>query len=203
MSKNKLKISKKKASNEQKWQIIGLLKDKTKTQRDIAKLVGVSQKCVHTTKKNFEMTSRVDNLKRSGRTQILTPRDESYIFRQVRKTPSISYRQLAADFNDKFENIRISKDTVRRVLLKKGLESFTAIRKPMLTVKDRIKRYKWCKERLHWTVTDWEKVVFSDESNFEVLNRKSRVFVKRFKNEKYHPKFCLPKLQNGGGSVGN
>ena len=71
-----------------------------------------------------------------------------------------------------------------------------------MTVLDRLKRLKWCKERKGWTVKDWSKVIFSDESNFEVLNRKSRVFVKRFANEKYHPKFCLPKLQNGGGSVG-
>lgn len=71
-----------------------------------------------------------------------------------------------------------------------------------MTVRDRLKRYKWCKERLGWTVSDWSKVIFSDESNFEVLNRKSRVFVKRFKHEKYHSRFCLPRLQNGGGSVG-
>ena len=90
-------MGKKKVTNDQKWQIIGLLKDKTKTQRDIAKLVGVSQKCVHTTKKNFNMTSRVDNLKHPGRTPILTFRDESYIFRQIRKNPSTSYRQLAAE----------------------------------------------------------------------------------------------------------
>ena len=112
-------MGRKKVSTQLKWQIISLLKDKTKTQRDIAKILGVSQKCVHTTKKNFSMTSRVDNLKRPGRTPILTPRDETYIFRQIRKRPSTSYRQLAADFNSKFENIRISKDTVSRVLLKK------------------------------------------------------------------------------------
>ncbi|CAF0974931.1 unnamed protein product [Brachionus calyciflorus] len=46
------------------------------------------------------------------------------------------------------------------------------------------------------------RVVFSDESNFEVFNRKSKVILKRLNNEKYHPKFCVPRLQNGGGSAG-
>ncbi|RNA16644.1 transposable element Tcb1 transposase [Brachionus plicatilis] len=41
------------------------------------------------------------------------------------------------------------------------------LKKPLLTVLDRSKRLKWCKERQRWTVNDWSKVVFSDESNFE------------------------------------
>jgi hypothetical protein len=89
-----------------------------------------------------------------------------------------------------------------RFLKQKGLESHLAARKPLLTVKDRLKRYSWCRQRLNWTVNDWSRVIFSDESNFEVFNRKSRVIVKRFKNEKFHPKFCTPRLQNGGGSAG-
>ena len=89
-----------------------------------------------------------------------------------------------------------------RFLKLKGLESHFAVRKPLLTVKDRLKRYKWCKQRLNWTVNDLSRVIFSDESNLEVLNRKSKGIVKRFKNEKFHPKFCIPRLQNGGGSAG-
>lgn len=129
-------------------------------------------------------------------------RDENYIFREIRKNPTISNQQLATDFNSKSSNVSVSRETVRKMLIEKGLESHVAIRKPLLTAKDRLKRYKWCKERLNWSINDWSRVVFSDESNFEVLNRKTRVMVKRFKNEKYHPKFCTPRLQKGGGSAG-
>ncbi|RNA14184.1 paired box and transposase domain containing, partial [Brachionus plicatilis] len=177
-----------------KWQIVGLLKDQIKTEREIAELVGVSKKCVNTTKRNFQATSRVHNFGNCGRPPKLCDRDVSYIFRLVRKKPTTSYRQIAADFNSKFEEHKISKETVRRVLAKKGI--------PLLTLSDRIKRYKWCKEKRNCTDKDWAKVIFSDESNFEVLNRKSRVFVKRFQNEKYYPKFCVPSVQKGGGSVG-
>ena len=195
-------MGKKKVTEAQRWQIIGLLKDKTKSQKEIAQLVGVSEKCVFTTKRNYDTTSSCKELPRSGRPSKLTSRDESYIFRKVRVNPSISYRQLAADFSSKFEKVRVNKDTIRKILLKKKIQSYVAIRKPLLTFQDRLKRLKWCRERQDWTIRDWSKVIFSDESNFEVLNRKSRVFVKRFANEKYHPKFCLPRLQNGGGSVG-
>ena len=67
---------------------------------------------------------------------------------------------------------------------------------------DRIKRRKWCKERLNWYVEDWSRVIFSDESNFQVLNRKSKVMVKRLGSEKFDTKFCVPRLQGGGVSVG-
>ncbi|RNA09786.1 hypothetical protein BpHYR1_011470 [Brachionus plicatilis] len=53
----------------------------TKSQQEIADLVGVSRKRVITTKRNYEKTPVVKELPRSGRPRKLTSRDESYIFR--------------------------------------------------------------------------------------------------------------------------
>ena len=66
----------------------------------------------------------------------------------------------------------------------------------------RLKRYKWCKERLNWDVEEWSKVIFNDESNFQKVNRKSRVFVKRLRGEQNMSRFIQPRIQDGGGSVG-
>ena len=46
------------------------------------------------------------------------------------------------------------------------------------------------------------RIVFSDESNYTVINRKNKVIVRRHHNEKYHSRFIVPRLQGGGGSVG-
>ncbi|RNA27281.1 hypothetical protein BpHYR1_017346 [Brachionus plicatilis] len=48
-----------------------------------------------------------------GRPPKLSDRDVSYIFRLVRKDPTTSYRQIAADFNSKFEEHKISRETDR------------------------------------------------------------------------------------------
>ncbi|RNA28394.1 hypothetical protein BpHYR1_007722 [Brachionus plicatilis] len=136
------KTGQKKVSDQQRWQILGLLKDRTKTEREIAELVGVSQKCVNATKRNFQATYRVNNIGNCGRRSKLSNRDVSYIFRLVRKNPSTSYRQIPVDFNSKLKEHKISRETVRRVLAKK--------------------------ERRNWTNKDWAKVIFCDESNFEV-----------------------------------
>ncbi|CAF1079772.1 unnamed protein product [Brachionus calyciflorus] len=109
------------------------------TQQEIAELVGVSPKCVSSIKKKHESTGQVSDLRRSGRPGKLNFRDESYIFREIRKNPTLSYKNLAVDFNAKFSNVKVSKAKIRRLLIKKGLESHTTVRKPLLTVKDRIK----------------------------------------------------------------
>ena len=46
------------------------------------------------------------------------------------------------------------------------------------------------------------KIVFCDESNFTVHNRKNRVIVRRHINEKYQDRFIVLRLQGVGGSVG-
>jgi transposase len=189
-------------SESTKWMIIGLYKNTTKSKREIARNCDVSECCVRNTIKNYELTGDVSHLPRTGRPQKLSYRDEHYIYRKVREDPKISYRKLADDFNVSFSNQAVSSTTVRRVLLKQKIESFVALRKPLLTVKDRVKRLKWCKERKYWTVEDWARVIFSDESNFEVFNRKSKVWIKRLASEKYDSKFIIPRLQGGGGSAG-
>ncbi len=36
-----------------------------------------------------------------------------------------------------------------------------------------------------WTYAKWSDVIFSDESNYKVINRKTRPTVWRFSSEKY------------------
>ena len=80
--------------------------------------------------------------------------------------------------------------------------SYVAPRKPLLSIKNKLNRRRWCKERLHWGVEEQSRVIFLDESNFEVINRKTKLKVKRFQNEKFHEKFVQPRVQGGGGSAG-
>ncbi|RNA41339.1 hypothetical protein BpHYR1_051700 [Brachionus plicatilis] len=68
--------------------------------------------------------------------------------KEIRKDPTSIYQKLATDFNSKTQGFRIN------ISKKKGLESRTAVRKPLLNIKDRQKRYKWCKQRLNCTVNN-------------------------------------------------
>jgi hypothetical protein len=89
---------------------------------------------------------------------------------------------LADEFNQTFNSHSITRYTVRNVLKRFKIMTYLAVRKPMLTVRDRIKRLKWARKYRFWTIEDWANVIFS--GNFEVFNRKGRVFVKRLRSEK-------------------
>ena len=72
-------MGKKIVSSPLKWQIVGLLKSGDKKQNEIAQLLGVSPKCVSSTKKRYEETGTVSDRSRSGRPKKLNFRDENYI----------------------------------------------------------------------------------------------------------------------------
>ena len=195
-------MGRKSVSDKVRWQIVGLLKDKTKSQQEIARMCNVSLKCVQTTLKNHKLHSDVKDLPRLGRPLKLTSRDQSYLYQKVRQDPKISYCELAEGFTNAPGNVSVSRWTVQRCLNKKGLGFCVAARKPLLRVLDCLNRIKWCRERLHWSVEEWAKVIFSDESNFEVINHKSILIIKMLAGEKFKERFCVPRIQGGGGSVG-
>jgi transposase len=195
-------MGKKNVSEGIKWQIIGLAQDETNSNRKISKIVDVSEKCVRTTLKNYKNNNNVKDLPRSGRPSKLNARDKSLIFREVRKDPRKSLKDLTSEFNFSRHTHSVCIETVRKALKQKGIGSYKPLRKPLLTVRDRIKRMRWCRERLNWSVEDWAKVIWSDESNFEIFNRKSQIYVKRLCGEKFNARFCTPMIQGGGGSVG-
>jgi hypothetical protein len=59
-----------------------------------------------------------------------------------------------------------------------------------------------CRERKNWSFDKWSNVIWSDESNFELYNRKNAPLVRRFKEDKLNPKYITGRVQKGGGSVG-
>ena len=75
------------------------------------------------------------------------------------------------------------------------------------TVKNRLheankqKRLNWAREHKDWTVEQWEKVLWSDESKFELFSSKRKVFVRRFSNERVSEQCLVPTVKHGGGFV--
>ena len=73
-------MGRKAVSDKVRWQNVGLLKDKTKSQREIARMCNVLLKCVQITLKNHELHNDVKDLPRLGRPLKLTSRDQSYLY---------------------------------------------------------------------------------------------------------------------------
>ncbi|GFU51058.1 transposable element Tc1 transposase [Trichonephila clavipes] len=87
-------------------------------------------------------------------------------------------------------NVSVCKRTVRGRLLEIGLQGCKARPKPLLTEFQRKRRLTWARKRSLWTIKDWEKVIFSDESQFCISGNQSSAYVRRRTHEEFSPQ-CL------------
>ena len=79
---------------------------------------------------------------------------------------------------------QISCRTLRRKLLMCGLKGRIAARKPLHSAVHQRKRLEWCQQRKDWMPEQWKKILFSDESIFELISGR-RAFVRRRKEERF------------------
>ncbi|CAF1408078.1 unnamed protein product [Adineta ricciae] len=143
--------------------------------RAIAEDVGVSRASVQRSLERYDETGGFQDRSRSGRPK---------------------------KFNDR--NIRkpICRRTVINYLQKFGYEYKVKIEKPYLSKQHRNGRLQWCLEHSNWTVDDWKKVLFSDESTFYVVKRKSETKIWRTKDEKWREGCMAVAATGGGGRAG-
>jgi transposase len=92
--------------------------------------------------------------------------------------------------------IEISAATVLRILHKAGFRKTKPTRKPGLTQKMRKERLDWCLERQHWTLEDWKKVIWTDESSVVLLHRRGGYRIWRTVDEKVN-KSCIRERWKG------
>ncbi|UYV66563.1 hypothetical protein LAZ67_4002086 [Cordylochernes scorpioides] len=76
--------------------------------------------------------------------------------------------------------------TISRRLVANGLHSCRPLRRLPLTPPNRRQRLEWCRARTTW-MTEWHRVVFSDESRFCLSSDSRRVRVWRRRGERSNP----------------
>ena len=81
----------------------------------------------------------------------------------------------------------VLQSTVHRTLLRMGLRSCRPVRVPMTTPVHHRKRLQGARERWNWTLEQWKKVAWSDESCFLLDHVDGRVRVRRLPGEVMAP----------------
>ncbi|GFV71794.1 transposable element Tc3 transposase [Trichonephila clavipes] len=84
--------------------------------------------------------------------------------------PTVTRSTIRADVG-----VAIVPQTISRHLAEANLKSKRSFRALPLTPEHRQLRLQWCQARSMWNVTDWQKVVFSDESRFVLGTDDNRV----------------------------
>ncbi|GFU42909.1 transposable element Tc1 transposase [Trichonephila clavipes] len=117
----------------------------------------------------------------SGATKKTTRREDRRIVRQALVDPTVTFSTIRAGVG-----VAIVPQTISRHLAEANLKSKRPFRDIPLTPEHRQLRLQWCQARSKWNVTDWEKVVFSDESWFVLGTDDNRVRVWRHPGEQYN-----------------
>ena len=98
-------------------------------------------------------------------------------------------------------NLTITRQTVSRILRDFDMVSYVATRKLQITPAQRRTRVACCYEHLSWSVNDWSNVVFMDESNYEILNRENRTYIRRFRHDLTRFERLQQRVHRGGGII--
>jgi transposase len=131
--------------------------------QDIASKLDLSIGTVHKYKKKYLCSH--ENLK-SGRKQLISESQKRLIKHMILKgeikTAVEVHKYLVQ------EGYNLSYMTCNRILKGMGFKAQIKKKKPFLRNHHKIARYRWALNYQHWTVEDWKKVVWSDETKINI-----------------------------------
>jgi hypothetical protein len=90
---------------------------------------------------------------------------------------------------------------MRKYIRKLGFGNRIASRKPYLNVVHKATRLAFARKYKHWTEEDWYKVIWTDESSFELQKNSRQIRIWRKPHEKYLAECLAPTFKSGRTSV--
>ncbi|KAG1536212.1 hypothetical protein G6F46_012567 [Rhizopus delemar] len=135
----------------------------------------------------------------SGRRKILSMVDERYCVRQVTKTRRSSAAKVAKEL-EKDIGRKVIAVTVRRTLRKAGLGAIEKPKTALLSAKNICKRLSWCMAHKDWTIDDWKRVVWSEETKINRFNSDGRTWTWIRSGESLKSHHVKMTVKHGGGN---
>lgn len=150
--------------------------------------------------KRFKETASFEDRYGRGRNGILSEEDCRALYLNCLRNRRKALPLLVAEFNIGRE-FQISLTTARRYLKTFGLIGRVAAKKPLLRPQNVRKRLVWALKHRRWTLEQWYKVLFTDETKTELYGSKRRTHVRRRCGERYLRACIQSTVKHGGGSV--
>lgn len=112
--------------------------------KNISIILGIPKSTVGVVVKNYNEQGLTTTKPRSGRPKILSERDNRHLMKIAKENRSNTLEELTENFNTAM-NISVSSRTIQRALHKEGFSGHAAKKKPLISEKNRKKRYGWCR----------------------------------------------------------
>ncbi|OXA47906.1 Transposable element Tcb2 transposase [Folsomia candida] len=148
----------------------------------------------------WKNTGTVANRSGRGAKRKTTVRQDSAILRKVQVNPRLSAPKIVAEVKQEF-GISVTPQTIRNRLNSAGLKGKVAKKKPWISSKNQRKRLAWAREKATWSIDDWKKVLFSDETKILLFGSDGITRVWRKPKEGLKKENLRPTVKHGGGNI--
>lgn len=91
--------------------------------------------------------------------------------------------------------IHASEQVLQEAFQAEGYNRRVARKKPFLNAEKKARRLAWALAHEHWTIKDWQRVIWTDESYVRTTGVLGRVWVTRLSTEEYHEDCLVPKFE--------
>jgi len=149
-------------TTEQKATVVGMRKG-GKSAKEISAELSIPLQSVYSVLRRHSVSGTVETLQRPGRPKSLSDRD----VRTIVRTSKSNRRSVLMDLSNMLP-VKVSRPTIRKALASQGVYSCVAAKKPFLTDVHRQRRLEFAKKYKSYTIEDWKKVIWTDESSFEI-----------------------------------
>lgn len=191
---------KNKETTAEERKIIIRLHNQCKSLRTISKIVNRAHSTIQSIIDRYCYTGRLYNKPRKGRPTKLSRRSVNALLKKIKANPKLSAPKLNAAIR-KSTDVSVCDSTIRNILRKNGYHGRTARRKYWINKVNQLKRLQFAKTYQNAPPEFWNKVIFTDESKFNIFKSDGKCLVWRKKNSELDKKNICASVKGGGGSV--
>lgn len=164
---------------------------------EIAQRIGIHRTTVACILKRFEKSGDAYHINpKTGRPRKLDVRDVRVAARMLAKTEAANATEVV---QKRFP--AVSRHTIARRLKEYGLVCRVRRSRPYISPANREKRRLWAIQHVSWTVDDWKRVGFSDESKFLLFKSDGRQYCWMQPGQALDDRFVKKTIKHGAGSL--
>jgi len=163
---------------------------------DIQNRIGVSKSTISKLNKTFYPDATPN---KAGRKPIVTESTKSLIRRKVTNGELLTAREVHKEISGL--GYKLTAKTAANTLRSMGFSAGIKKKKPFLKQKNQKARLAWAKRHQHWTVEDWKRVIFSDETKINVWGSDGIKYYWARPGEKMKPHHLDLTVKHGNGSL--
>ncbi|KAF7761103.1 hypothetical protein Agabi119p4_10512 [Agaricus bisporus var. burnettii] len=182
-------------SSTQHSSVISLLQEGYSV-RQIQSKTGLGKSIVGRIKK--EVDGDKENMK-GGRPAKLSPQDKRGIIHQI-TTGQLDNAVQGAQYINNIISHPVHPQTVQNVLKKHSFRAVVKQKRPLLRQHHRKERLRFAKYHENWTVEDWKRVLWSDETKINRIQSDGRVYTWKQSGEELSDRITTPTVKHGGGN---